>query len=187
MAFAFVIFSVQVLIALLDGAAMEPCADVRVDEIKRLKLNLHKLLQYSFPDDEDWNRFHWTGLSIESIIEMIASWHNKNGSLRPADNQEVKTDLTKAHLSQVTSKIGSNSTLLSYSPSSSNLFSNDSSSNMSRLLLKPPHRLLDSSGSHSQSSLSNLYQSFSNSVTPQLPHNEQNSNLRLPSLFQKNK
>ncbi|XP_018026533.1 uncharacterized protein LOC108681960 [Hyalella azteca] len=75
----------QVLIAILDGAGMRPCADVRVDEFMRLKHNLRLLLQYTFPDEADWQRFSWSHQSIESIIENIASWHSE--TRRPHSTQ----------------------------------------------------------------------------------------------------
>lgn len=56
---------------------MQPCADVRVDEPKRLKYNLRMLLEYSFPDPADWEQFNWSHQPIETIVDTIASWRER--------------------------------------------------------------------------------------------------------------
>ncbi|KAF2364241.1 Zinc finger C2H2-type [Trinorchestia longiramus] len=77
----------QVLISILDGAGMKPCADVRVDETKRLKFNLHQLLEYCFPDKADWYRFQWNNQPIESIIDTLSSWYSKNNRVGEASQR----------------------------------------------------------------------------------------------------
>nr|XP_053653669.1 uncharacterized protein LOC128703140 [Cherax quadricarinatus] len=64
----------QVLITILDMAGKTPCADVRVDELQRLKVNMRKFLEYGFPSRTSWEELGWNGKSIENIMENIVSW-----------------------------------------------------------------------------------------------------------------
>ena len=60
-------------------AGSSPCADVRVNELERLKINMHKFLQYGFPKEASWQEFGWTGRPIEIILDNIASWISRKG------------------------------------------------------------------------------------------------------------
>ncbi|XP_069992252.1 uncharacterized protein [Penaeus vannamei] len=64
----------QVLITILDMAGKGPCADVRVDELQRLKVNMRKFLEYGFPSRTSWEELGWSGRSIDSIMDNIISW-----------------------------------------------------------------------------------------------------------------
>ncbi|XP_047495522.1 LOW QUALITY PROTEIN: uncharacterized protein LOC125043476 [Penaeus chinensis] len=64
----------QVLITILDMAGKGPCADVRVDELHRLKVNMRKFLEYGFPSRTSWEELGWSGRSIDSIMDNIISW-----------------------------------------------------------------------------------------------------------------
>ncbi|XP_064101509.1 metal regulatory transcription factor 1-like isoform X1 [Macrobrachium nipponense] len=64
----------QVLITILDMAGKSPCADVRVDEQERLKINMRKFLEYGFPSKATWEELGWNGRPIESIMDNIITW-----------------------------------------------------------------------------------------------------------------
>ncbi|XP_068233774.1 uncharacterized protein [Palaemon carinicauda] len=64
----------QVLITILDMAGKSPCADVRVDEQERLKINMRKFLEYGFPSSAAWEELGWNGRPIESIMDNIITW-----------------------------------------------------------------------------------------------------------------
>ena len=74
----------QVLITILDMARKSPCADVRVDELQRLKVNMRKFLEYGFPSATSWEELGWSGRSIDAITDNIISWisRKKHGDLR---------------------------------------------------------------------------------------------------------
>lgn len=78
------LFALQVLITILDMARKSPCADVRVDELQRLKVNMRKFLEYGFPSASSWEELGWSGRSIDAIIDNIISWisRRKHGDLR---------------------------------------------------------------------------------------------------------
>nr|XP_027228768.1 LOW QUALITY PROTEIN: RE1-silencing transcription factor-like [Penaeus vannamei] len=65
---------IKVLITILDMAGKGPCADVRVDELQRLKVNMRKFLEYGFPSRTSWEELGWSGRSIDSIMDNIISW-----------------------------------------------------------------------------------------------------------------
>ena len=67
----------QVLVTVLDVVRMTPCADVRVDELDRLKMNMGKLLQYGFPESDVWQQLGWLSLSIEEITQLIVNWNTR--------------------------------------------------------------------------------------------------------------
>ncbi|XP_018012099.1 uncharacterized protein LOC108669304 [Hyalella azteca] len=64
----------QVLVNLLDVVGMSPCADVRVDEDERLRVNMRKLLEYGLPEPSAWRSLGWHQEAIEAITAKIASW-----------------------------------------------------------------------------------------------------------------
>ncbi|KAG7163772.1 Zinc finger protein 664-like 1 [Homarus americanus] len=70
----------QVLITILDMAGKSPCADVRVDETQRLKVNMRKFLEYGFPSRTNWEELGWNGKSIETIMDNIISWISRRQS-----------------------------------------------------------------------------------------------------------
>ena len=67
----------QVLVTVLDVVRMTPCADVRVDELDRLKMNMRKLLQYGFPETDIWQQLGWLSLPIEEITQLIVNWNTR--------------------------------------------------------------------------------------------------------------
>ncbi|KAF2353665.1 Zinc finger C2H2-type [Trinorchestia longiramus] len=64
----------QVLVNLLDLVGMTPCADVRVNEEERLRVNMRKLLEYGFPEPSAWRSLGWHQETIETITKKIATW-----------------------------------------------------------------------------------------------------------------
>ncbi|KAA0203520.1 hypothetical protein HAZT_HAZT007398 [Hyalella azteca] len=68
----------QVLVNLLDVVGMSPCADVRVDEDERLRVNMRKLLEYGLPEPSAWRSLGWHQEAIEAITAKIASWSITN-------------------------------------------------------------------------------------------------------------
>lgn len=56
---------------------MSPCADVRVNEDDRLRVNMRKLLEYGFPESSAWHSLGWFQQTIETITEKIATWSIK--------------------------------------------------------------------------------------------------------------
>ncbi|CAL4077510.1 unnamed protein product [Meganyctiphanes norvegica] len=72
----------QVLITILDMAGKDPCADVRIDELQRLRTNMRKFLEYSFPSQATWEELGWARASIETIMESIASLISRKGGLK---------------------------------------------------------------------------------------------------------
>ncbi|XP_045600633.2 uncharacterized protein [Procambarus clarkii] len=71
----------QVLITILDMAGKSPCADVRVDELQRLKVNMRKFLEYGFPSRTNWEELGWNGKSIDTIMDNIISWISRRQSV----------------------------------------------------------------------------------------------------------
>ncbi|MPC36812.1 Zinc finger protein 383 [Portunus trituberculatus] len=87
----------QVLITILDMARKSPCADVRVDELQRLKVNMRKFLEYGFPSASSWEELGWSGRSIDAIIDNIISWisRKKQGDLRACSGRLLEEGATK--------------------------------------------------------------------------------------------
>ncbi|XP_071542025.1 LOW QUALITY PROTEIN: uncharacterized protein [Panulirus ornatus] len=75
----------QVLITILDMAGKGPCADVRVDEMQRLKINMRKFLEYGFPSKTSWEELGWNGKSIETIVDNIVSWISRRQTTNHRD------------------------------------------------------------------------------------------------------
>ncbi|RXG56093.1 hypothetical protein Avbf_08095 [Armadillidium vulgare] len=71
----------QVLIDILDIAGKMPCADVRVDEMERIKINVYMFLDYFLPDDEAWKEFGGRGCPIELVVDNMVSTFAKSRAL----------------------------------------------------------------------------------------------------------
>lgn len=77
-------------------ARKSPCADVRVDELQRLKVNMRKFLEYGFPSASSWEELGWSGRSIDAIVDNIISWisRRKHGDMKPCAGRLLEEGAT---------------------------------------------------------------------------------------------
>lgn len=68
------------LIDILDIAGKRPCADVRVDEVERLKVNVCKFLEYFLPT-HSWDNFGGKRRPIEIVLDDIVACLTKAKAL----------------------------------------------------------------------------------------------------------
>lgn len=96
---------------MLDVVGMTPCADVRVDEEDRLRLNMRKLLEYGFPEPSAWQKLGWSQQTIETITEQIVTWVSRSKWLQAQEDQRIELQATdeinSGHLKQIGTSLGS--------------------------------------------------------------------------------